>query len=208
MKRFVDQLGEPYSYYSILKEGAHVAVSCPVCSGLARITNVQKNDEHGNECAIEVHCTQCLYANQAEDHYHYRASGICRSCERWYNIEINNSKQWTHKHTHIHCPYCDVINQTLLQKTKSSWHYRSDIQHGHDPIFNLEYYYKDDYQGQPVWAMNLDHISYLIDYISADLREKPSRYLHRTASYRLPRYMKLAKNREAMVKLLTSLREK
>lgn len=113
----------------------------------------------------------------------------------------------THSQIHVHCPHCTALNQTKLQKTQVSWYYKSDIQHGSDPIFNLEYYYKEDYQGKSVWALNLEHLDYLIQYISADLREKPSRFIHRTASYRLPKYMKLAKNRAGIVKLLHQLRE-
>lgn len=203
MKRFVEQLGEPFSFYSILSEGAPVAVRCPKCQGLAQIIKVKKES---TPC-IQVHCTQCMYVQREQAQYRYRASGICDTCERWYNLEINNQQQWGHKHIHIKCPYCHELNQTVLQKTQVSCYYKSDIKQGHDPIFNLEYYYKDNYQGKPVWALNQEHLNYLIDYISADLREKPSRFIHRTASCRLPKYMKLAKNRAGITKLLTKLSE-
>lgn len=203
MKRFIDPLGEPYSFYYILNQGDSVAVRCPVCTGLAHILKIKQDERN----LIKLQCTQCLYVQQAKAQYRYNAKGVCCTCERWYNVEINDSKQWSHNHIHVQCPHCTTLNQTKLQKTQVSWYYKSHIQHGNDPIFNLEYYYKDNYHGKPVWALNLEHLNYLIDYVSADLREKPSRFIHRTASYRLPKYMKLAKNRAGIIRLLTKLSE-
>ena len=43
-----------------------------------------------------------------------------------------------------------------------------------NPIFGLELWFLTSFQGKPVWALNREHLAYLIDYLSADLREKPS----------------------------------
>ena len=50
-------------------------------------------------------------------------------------------------------------------------------------------------------------ISYLIDYLSADLREKPLGRAKKTQADHLPTFMKTAKNRERIVKLLKKLQE-
>ena len=54
---------------------------------------------------------------------------------------------------------------------------------------------------------NREHLAYLIDYLSADLREKPLGRAKKTQSDSLPTFMKTAKNRERIVKLLKKLQE-
>ena len=61
--------------------------------------------------------------------------------------------------------------------------------------------------GKPVWALNREHLAYLIGYLSADLREKPSGRQKKTQADHLPTFMKTAKNRERIVKLLKKLQE-
>ena len=63
------------------------------------------------------------------------------------------------------------------------------------------------FQGKPVWALNREHLAYLIDYLSADLREKPLGSPQKTQADHLPTFMKTAKNRERIVKLLKKLQE-
>lgn len=64
------------------------------------------------------------------------------------------------------------------------------------------------FQGKPVWALNREHLAYLIDYLSADLREKPSGNQKKTQADHLPTFMKTTKNRERIVRLLKKLQEK
>ena len=54
---------------------------------------------------------------------------------------------------------------------------------------------------------NREHLAYLIDYLSADLREKPLGRAKKTQADHLPAFMKTAKNRERIVKLLKKLQE-
>ena len=51
------------------------------------------------------------------------------------------------------------------------------------------------------------HLAYLINYLSADLREKPMGRAKMTQADHLPTFMKTAKNRERIVKLLKKLQE-
>ena len=62
-------------------------------------------------------------------------------------------------------------------------------------------------QGKPVWSLNREHLAYLIDYLSADLREKPLGIPRKTQADHLPTFMKTAKNRERIVKLLKKMQE-
>ena len=66
-----------------------------------------------------------------------------------------------------------------------------------------------NFKGKTVWALNHDHLVYLIEYLSADLREKPfDANTMRTEADRLPYFMKSAKNREGIVKCLKKMLEK
>lgn len=199
MKRFFDELGEPYSFWYSLHEGKPVLVECPKCAGPASIT------DNGT---IEVRCSSCFYAQQYELQYDYRASGVCTSCERWFNEPVTDQGQYHHKKVHIRCPYCQTSNQVPLKKKKTKYWSALEIRDGKDPFFQLNLYLLTHYRGKLIWALNHEHLNYLIDYISAGLRVKPSLYIKRHASYRLPKYMKDAKNRDGIVKALHKLQHK
>ena len=81
-----------------------------------------------------------------------------------------------------------------------------DVSHTSQNLNELAAYL--DFQGKPAWALNREHLAYLIDYLSADLREKPLGSSQKTQADHLPTFMKTAKNRERIVKLLKKLQEK
>lgn len=62
-------------------------------------------------------------------------------------------------------------------------------------------------RGKTVWALNREHLQYLIDYLSADIRAFQPEDCNsmRSQSDTLPALMKSTKNREGIVKLLTKL---
>ena len=83
----------------------------------------------------------------------------------------------------------------------------SAIPDGLEPYFGLALWVLKSFQGKPVWALNREHLASLIDYLSADLREKPLGSPKKTQADHLPSFMKTAKNRERIVKLLKRLQE-
>ena len=94
-----------------------------------------------------------------------------------------------------------------FHKTAEAFSYIGEIRDGREPYFGLELWFLTSFQGKPVWALNREHLAYLIDYLSADLREKPSgsqKRLRPTISH----LHETAKNRERIVKLLKKLQEK
>ena len=80
-----------------------------------------------------------------------------------------------------------------------------DVSHTSQNLNELAAYL--DFQGKPAWALNREHLAYLIDYLSADLREKPMGRAKKTQADHLPTFMKTAKNRERIVKLLKKMQE-
>ena len=79
---------------------------------------------------------------------------------------------------------------------------------GQEPFFGYRLHYLTTVRGRVVWAVNRDHLEYLIGWIGARLRQKtPDGIRHRTQSHTLPTFMTAAGNRDAVVKALTKLRD-
>ena len=47
------------------------------------------------------------------------------------------------------------------------------IKNGFEPFWGLKLWFLSTFQNKPVWAFNREHLAYLINYLNADLREKP-----------------------------------
>ena len=64
--------------------------------------------------------------------------------------------------------------------------------------------------GKRLWALNERHLDYLADYVSETQRERefPSPPGDRQLAYKLPKWMKLAKNREEILRAVDRLRTK
>ena len=95
-----------------------------------------------------------------------------------------------------------------VHKTAESFSYTAEIEHGREPYFGLELWFLTFFQGKPVWALNREHLEYLIKYLSVNLRLKPYNITGMSQSDHLPTFMKTAKNRERIVKLLKKMQGK
>jgi hypothetical protein len=82
--------------------------------------------------------------------------------------------------------------------------YINRIRDGIEPFFGYPLFYQTGFSGKLIWAINREHLVYMIDYLEANLREK-SGYRCRMQSSVLPKFMKLAKNRARVVKVLCRL---
>ena len=81
-----------------------------------------------------------------------------------------------------------------------------------DGVFEFDLWLTSQCNGHPLWAFNLKHLIYLENYISADLRERSRDdklgWSNSSLTSRLPKWMKSAKNREALLKAIAQLRTK
>ncbi|ASA22509.1 hypothetical protein [Paenibacillus donghaensis] len=128
-----------------------------------------------------------LFYHQSElPTYRYSSQGVCKDCQRWFNVKLTDPKVVTHSHIHMACPHCSVSNQVKVDRTPECVFTWEEIRNGRDPVFGLELYYLETVSGKPVWALNREHLDYLISYIAADLREGPL-YAEKTASYSVPK---------------------
>ncbi|TVT31497.1 hypothetical protein FNH05_28275 [Amycolatopsis rhizosphaerae] len=81
-----------------------------------------------------------------------------------------------------------------------------------DPIFRLPLWLQTDCRGHVLWAYNQRHLDYLEAFVSARLRLRsqpdPDTGWHRrmTMTAKLPKWLKAAKNREAVLHRIARLR--
>jgi hypothetical protein len=76
-----------------------------------------------------------------------------------------------------------------------------------DPYYGLPLWLRRRFRGEVLWAYNRRHLRVLADYVAAALRETDGHPNHHAMIVRLPRWMKVAKHRAALLKALQKLAE-
>lgn len=200
MKRIIDQKYFTHTVYTANTMGIYVA--CPSCHGLAIVTADSQN--------AYLKCTKCSHTLSVDRTiYRYDVHNRCKSCEQYYRVDITDKKNQHFHSLHVACPHCGFIMSGNIHKTPLAYSYLGEIKHSCEPYFGLELWYLASFDSKAVWALNPQHLAFLIDYLDADLREKPlGNSLTKTQADHLPTFMKLAKNRKKIVKLLKELQLK
>lgn len=200
MDRIVDKPYFTHSAYSALTFG--IQVKCPKCQGLGIVT--------ADRSAAYFRCTNCGHqASKDRTVYRYDVHNQCRHCGRYYRVDIEDEVKQHFPMLRVACPYCGTTMPGEVHKTAEAFFYTGEIENGREPYFGLELWFLESFQGKPVWAVNREHLAYLIDYLGASLREKPAgTAVMKTQADHLPTFMKTAKNRERIVKLLKKMRER
>lgn len=82
----------------------------------------------------------------------------------------------------------------------------------YDPYFHLPLWLQAACDGHVLWAFNQRHLRFIRDYVAATNRSTPPRHatdpLNGLLESRLPRWIKLAKNREAVLRSIEIIEEK
>ena len=73
-----------------------------------------------------------------------------------------------------------------------------------DWYFQLPLYLQIECSGNTLWALNLEHLNYMESYIEAEIRKSHPYYL--SVESRLPKWMKLAKNRNEVLRAIQKLK--
>lgn len=184
------------------KDSSQMAGLCPECQGSGIVTADQDNAYFRFlSCGHQATCDRTIYR--------YDVHNQCKQCGRYYRVDIEDEAKQHFSTLHVACPYCGTIMPGKVHKTAEAFSYTGEIKDGREPYFGLELWFLTSFQGKPVWALNREHLAYLIDYLSADLREKPvGQMVTKTQADHLPTFMKAAKNRDRIVKLLQKMQEK
>ena len=188
-----------YSVYSALRS-AGVCVTCPRCGGPGTVTLERDQGR--------FRCTRCGRTETRERReYRWRVQNQCRQCGRYYTVSVLDQRR-TYPVLRVSCPCCGTVMPGRVEKTKQLYACVSggEVKDGRDPVFGYPLWFLTEFDGRPVWALNREHLAYLIGYLGAALREKPLGWPGgRSQADLLPAFMKTAKNRRRLVKRLEKL---
>lgn len=196
MKRIVDKRYGAYCAHTAVT--SEICVKCPNCGGLGRVT--------ATDHTARFQCTGCGRIETGECiAYRCHVANRCESCGRYYRTAVPEKKARNFSVLNTACPYCGHIMPGEVRKKAAELSCYSEIKNACEPFFGYELWFLAYYKNKPVWAINRDHLDYLIAYLSADLREKPAVYPMQAQADHLPAFMKTAKNREGLVKLFKKM---
>lgn len=189
-----------YSTAEALRTG--LMVKCPRCGGPGAVT--------ADETAFYFRCEGCRHGlNKPRAAFRRKVENLCPACGRYYRVHLPE-ETGNFSVFRVACPYCGHEAPGRVQQVLwGRYTDYGDIQDGREPWFGLELWFLSSFRGRPVWALNREHLAWLISFLSAGLRERPPvGYLGRMRSDYLPAYMKTAKNRAGIVRCLRRMQEK
>lgn len=184
-----------------------IFVKCPKCESKGIVKKVPKNCECGKCTTMTFVCKSC-FCTIYEPVYQYKALGkhYCGKCFQKFDYESQVFKEIPEKYK-VKCPYCsfyEEIKPAILR-------IRRELQKDglvREPWHNLQLWFQKEVDDNVFWAYNLDHINYLERYIQAGLRERNSEANYTSSLVaRLPQFVKVAKNREKLLKILKKWKE-
>lgn len=202
-KRFYDVL---YSTFSIWSE---MVVVCPVCGRAGTVHFDQKR-----QVAL-FQCRSCGLKKETvpSGRRPCEVTAQCSATGRYFRAFLPRDRVHGQK-ARVQCPCCGewTVGEVSVPGGRQAVVFE-EIRHAEDPYFHLPLYFQAGYRGKTIWALNREHLQYLIDYLSAQLRtvrpgfHKTCRTM-RAQSDQLPTFMKTAKNRNKIVRLLRKLQAK
>ena len=186
-----------------------MVVVCPKC-GKAGIVHFDKD----HNVAI-FQCEACYTKKEIIPcgNYAFEVTAQCTSTGKYFQLSMPQNKIHGSK-IKVKCPYCEeVVIGNVFDHRNQQHLVLNDIRHAEDPYFHYPLYFQASFRGKTIWALNREHLQYLIDFLSADIRTvQPDHYkiykTMRSQSDILPAFMKSAKNREGIVKVLMKLQMK
>jgi DNA-directed RNA polymerase subunit RPC12/RpoP len=178
-------------------------VECPKCQRLAIITA-------GNPYFFDnaqLKCNHCGHSEKSTDLTRYKVSvrRNCDTCGKLISKVIPHSKAPVDALA-IACPAC---GETRIYKPRNE-SYRQTHNNpnaGLAPIFGVPLWLQGSIRGELFWAYNRAHLHAIKEYVGAKLRERQTT-THTTMVEKLPQFIKEAKNRESLLKLIEKLERK
>lgn len=101
----------------------------------------------------------------------------------------------------LHCLSCHYINSKPINIKDRDYSLTTDY------YFNCELWLQASFKNELFWAHNYEHLVYMKQYIGAGLRERNDREFF-TLVEKLPGFIKSAKNRDKLLKLIDRLEKK
>lgn len=190
-----------------------IFVKCPKCDSksIIRLGNTEEYQKEYYKGYIYIpifECKSCFFKVD-EPVYQYIAYGspYSNNCFEQYEFESPVLKEEPEMYK-AKCPHCRFQEEW---EPKIKYILKNQIINDglrRDQWYNLPIWFQKGVNGNLFWAYNLDHIDYLERYIKADLRERNNDGSgNGTMVSRLPQFVKAAKNREKLLKILKKWKE-
>jgi DNA-directed RNA polymerase subunit RPC12/RpoP len=144
---------------------------------------------------------------------------VCPYCSKKAIVKPNNSSLKIEDiiNTKVVCPFCGFSKMLLEKPTSIIFSSKSQKVIGRsyvigapiDPFFQLPLWLSSDFEGNILWAYNYEHLSFIRGHVEAKLRERNVQEIFNTSlGSRLPKWMTSKKNREMVLKKITTLEVK
>lgn len=205
MRRAEDLFYCTYTVRSIMQSGACIEVKCPQCGGHGAVTlNTAKKQ-------VRFSCLHC--GCQLRQELKVKTGcvhNICQHCRRHYRIGLKTVPPY--KVINVTCLHCGHTMPGTVNISSAPAQLGHKIVRGREPFFGLELWFVTALQGQLVWALNREHLNWMIEFIGASLRVRPCGCNNlpaplKTQSDHMPAFIKSARNRQRLVQLLTRLQQ-
>lgn len=173
-----------------------IDVHCPKCKSSGVIHSEARQRESASfSCgACGFHVRQGLaWFRPWEASY----EGRCESCRSRLRADEKGSAGKIPKQRFLHCKLCET-------NVVGSLVYWQGERGTCDPYFGMDLFLVRDFGRETLWAYNRDHLRFLKSFVHADQRQRTANHNSSLVS-RLPRWMKLAKNRDALLRAIEGL---
>ncbi|WP_276380445.1 hypothetical protein [Flavobacterium sp. H4147] len=203
MERFQDENKILWSFSS------EILVKCPKCESKASILKKPAEDCKCGKCKVtSFECKHC-FTKPRQPIIKYVAYGkrYCINCRKSYEFESQAFKKKSLIYK-TRCPHCNFQEEgkTKIKEIIEESKFEKGLMR--ERWYNLPLWFQKEFDNEIFWAYNLDHIYYLERYINAGLRERNSKVNYTSSLVaRLPKFVKAAKNREKLLKILKKWKE-
>jgi ribosomal protein S27AE len=173
----------------------HADVRCPACGRRAVMTSGT------NERLARVVCRSCPYTASFEETgwlgpMRGSVKRRCGLCGQWLERRFHGPRP--PRVVHLVCACGFEFDEEVTRQRETTGPV--------DPVFGLPLWLTTRFRSKVVWAYNVEHLQFLRDYVTADLRQRvPNR--NSSLASRLPAWMKSAKNRAGVLSALDELGE-
>jgi len=203
MERFQDENKWLGSFYN------EILVKCPKCESKATVKEELKEKCECGRChSMVFECKTCFHKIK-EPVYQYIVyiKEYCNNCFEKFEYESQPLKEKPETYK-TKCPHCDFQEEWKAKTYRVKEESKVDNGLVKEMWYDLPLWFQKEVGGNLFWAYNLDHIDYLERYIKADLRERNNEGSgNGTMISRLPQFVKAAKNREKLLKILKKWKE-
>ena len=134
-------------------------------------------------------------------HFQTEVCVVCPQCAKKASTKVN----YETNSTRLFCENCGYNKD----KTIESNHFgiKANFKKSANSYFDVSLWYVAPFKNDYIWAYNLEHLTYLENYIAAKQRQSKDR-THFTLLEKLPKFYHEAKNREALLKMIDKLKKK